>query len=84
MAALLSQPGLRGVTIYRTLYFLPVVTLPAAVALTWKFLYNGDYGLINYLLSIVGIDGPYWLSDPRTVIFAIGAVAVWARSATTW
>lgn len=76
-AALLSQPGLRGVTIYRTLYFLPVVTLPAAVALTWKFLYNGDYGLINYLLSLVGIDGPYWLSDPRTVIFAIGAVAVW-------
>lgn len=76
-AALLSQPGLRGVTIYRTLYFLPVVTLPAAVALTWKFLYNGDYGMINYLLSLVGINGPYWLSDPQTVIFAIGAVAVW-------
>ena len=77
VAALLSQPGLRGVTVYRTLYFLPVVTLPAAVALTWKFLYNGDYGLINYLLSLVGIDGPYWLSDPRTVIIAIGTVAVW-------
>jgi multiple sugar transport system permease protein len=76
-AALLSQPGLRGVTVYRTVYFLPVVTLPAAVALTWKFLYNGDYGLVNYLLSLVGIDGPYWLSDPRTVIVAVGAVAVW-------
>jgi multiple sugar transport system permease protein len=76
-AALLSQPGLRGVTVYRTVYFLPVVTLPAAVALTWKFLYNGDYGLVNYLLSLVGVDGPYWLSDPRTVIVAVGAVAVW-------
>jgi multiple sugar transport system permease protein len=77
VAALLSQPGLRGVTVYRTIYFLPVVTLPAAVALTWKWLFNGDYGLVNYLLSLVGIDGPYWLSDPRTVIVAIGAVAVW-------
>jgi multiple sugar transport system permease protein len=77
VAALLSQPGLRGVTVYRTIYFLPVVTLPAAVALTWKWLYNGDYGLVNYLLSLAGINGPYWLSDPRTVIFAIGAVAVW-------
>ncbi len=47
LAALLNQRGLRGVTVYRTLYFLPVVTLPAAVALVWKLLYNGDFGLIN-------------------------------------
>lgn len=77
VAALLSQPGMRGITIYRTLYFLPVVTLPAAVALTWKWLYNGDYGLINWLLSKVGIQGPHWLSDPATAIFAISIVAVW-------
>lgn len=77
VAALLSQPGMRGVTIYRTLYFLPVVTLPAAVALTWKWLFNGDYGLINWLLSKVGIQGPHWLSDPATAIFAISIVAVW-------
>lgn len=77
VAALLSQPGMRGVTIYRTLYFLPVVTLPAAVALTWKWLFNGDFGLINWLLSKVGIAGPHWLSDPATAIFAISIVAVW-------
>ena len=77
VAALLSLPGMRGVTIYRTLYFLPVVTLPAAVALTWKWLFNGDYGLINWLLSKIGIDGPHWLSDPATAIFAISIVGVW-------
>jgi multiple sugar transport system permease protein len=77
VAALLSQPGMRGVAIYRTLYFLPVVTLPAAVSLTWKWLLNGDFGLINWLLSKVGIDGPHWLSDPATAIFAISIVAVW-------
>jgi len=78
VAALLSRPGMRGLAIYRTLYFLPVVTLPASVALMWKLLYNGDYGMINWLLRLVGIDGPYWLSDPRTAIFAIAGVSLWS------
>jgi multiple sugar transport system permease protein len=78
IAALLNRPGMIGLGIYRTLYFLPVVTLPSAVALMWKLLYSGDYGLINWLLSLVGIAGPYWLSDSKSAIFAIGAVAVWS------
>ena len=44
--------------VYRALFFLPVVTMPVAVAMVWRWLYNGDYGLINYVLSLVGIDGP--------------------------
>jgi multiple sugar transport system permease protein len=77
LAALLNRPGMRGIAVYRTLYFLPVVTLPAAVALMWKLLYNGDYGLVNWLLGLFGLDGPYWLSDPRTALIAISAVSVW-------
>lgn len=77
VAALLSQRGMRGIAVYRTLYFLPVVTLPASVSLMWKLLYNGDYGVINWVLGQLHINGPYWLSDPDTAIFAIGAVAVW-------
>ena len=79
VAGLLNRPGMRGLTVYRTLYFLPVVTLPAAVALMWKLLYSGDYGLVNWLLGLVGIHGPYWLSDPGTAIYAVGAVAVWSQ-----
>ena len=78
VAAVLNKPGLRGISIYRTLYFLPVVTLPSAVALMWRLLYSGDYGIINWFLAQVGIDGPYWLSDPKVAIYAIGAVAVWS------
>jgi multiple sugar transport system permease protein len=78
LAALLSQRGMRGVTIYRTLYFLPVVTLPAAVGLTWRWLFNGDFGLINWLLSLVGIDGPHWLSDPSIAIYSISIVSIWS------
>lgn len=78
VAALLNRPGMKALGFYRTLYFLPVVTLPSAVALMWKLLYSGDYGLVNWLLGLVGIQGPYWLSDPNTAIYAIGLVAIWS------
>ena len=74
----LSRPGMRRLGFYRTLYFLPVVTLPASVALMWKLLYSGDYGIINWLLGLVQIEGPYWLSDPNTALFAIAVVSVWS------
>jgi multiple sugar transport system permease protein len=78
IAALLNVPGLRGLGFYRTLYFLPVVTMPAAVGLTWRYLYNGDFGPINYLLGEIGIDGPYWVSDPEFAIYAIAVVGIWS------
>ena len=77
-AALLNRKGLRGVGAYRTLFFLPVVTMPVAVAMVWRWLYNGDYGLFNYLLSLVGIDGPNWVADPRTALYALVAVGIWS------
>lgn len=77
VATLLNRRGLRGVTVYRTLFYLPVVSLPAAVALVWGMLYNGDFGLINWVLGQAGIEGRSWLSDPDTVIVAIGVVAIW-------
>ncbi|GAA0929755.1 sugar ABC transporter permease [Nonomuraea longicatena] len=78
IAVLLNVRGLRGLSVYRTLYFLPVVTMPAAVGLTWRYLYNGDFGLINYLLAKVGIDGPYWMGDPKYAIYAIAVVGIWS------
>lgn len=77
IAALLSTEGLRGVRIYRVLYFLPVVTMPAAVGLIWRTLYNGDVGVINALLGLVGIEGTNWLSNPATALYAIAAVGIW-------
>ncbi|NGN65405.1 sugar ABC transporter permease [Streptomyces sp. A7024] len=79
IAELLNRPGLRGVAIYRALYFLPFVTLPAAIGLLWNWLYNGDYGLINEVLSWIGIDGRYWVSDPTTAAYAIGLVMIWSH-----
>lgn len=78
IAVLLNVPGLRGQSVYRTLYFLPVVTMPAAVGLTWRYLFNGDFGAINYLLGLVGIDGPYWVGDADYAIYAIAIVGIWS------
>ena len=77
VATLINLPGLRGKQVYRTLYFLPVVTLPAAIAMVWRYLYNGDYGLINAVLRPLGISGIYWLSDPTTSLLAIAMVSIW-------
>lgn len=76
-AALLNRK-MRGVGVYRTLFFLPVITMPVAIAMVWRWLYNGDYGLINYLLSLVGIDGPNWISDPDTALYALVVIGIWS------
>ncbi|MET9246867.1 sugar ABC transporter permease [Nonomuraea sp. NPDC003709] len=77
-AALLNLPGLRGVAVYRTAFFLPVVTMPVAVAMLWRWLYNGDYGLVNQVLAVVGVDGPNWIADPDTAMYALVVVGIWS------
>jgi multiple sugar transport system permease protein len=76
LAALIEQVS-RGRAVYRVLFFLPVVTLPVAVGMVWRFLLNGDFGLVNWLLSLVGIPGQYWVADARFTIYAFAVVGVW-------
>ncbi|MEZ0110763.1 multiple sugar transport system permease protein [Catenulispora sp. EB89] len=78
LAAVLARPGRRGVGFYRALLFLPVVTMPVAVAIVWRWLYAGDYGLINTLLGKIGIHGPYWISDQHTALIAVAVVGLWS------
>lgn len=77
-AALLNHKGVRGVGVYRALFFMPVVTLPAAVAMVWRYLLNGDFGIVNYLLSFVGVDGPSWVADGRYALYSLVAVGIWS------
>jgi len=78
LVAVLLNQKIKGVSVYRTLYFLPVVTMPAAIAMIWKWLYNADYGLINYVLGLFSIQGPRWISDPDIALYSIIIVAVWS------
>jgi len=75
--ATLLNAGIRGTGLYRTLVFLPAVTLPAAIALMWKWLLNYEFGLINALVGALGVGTRAWLSDPQVVLMAVSMVFVW-------
>ncbi|WP_373464687.1 carbohydrate ABC transporter permease [Bacillus sp. V2I10] len=78
LVAVLLNQNIKGKSIYRTLYFLPVITMPAAIAVVWKWLYNSDYGLLNYMLASIGIKGPQWVTDPKIALYSIIVVAIWS------
>ena len=61
----------------RTAFFLPVVSSWVAVALLWTWMFNPKFGLINYGLGLVGIDGPAWLYDKQWAMPAIVLTSVW-------
>ncbi len=71
-ARLTRYPGL-----FRTAFFLPVVTTLVAVAVVWRYLYHPRYGLLNYALGLLGIPPIDWLGDPDWAMPAIILMAVW-------
>ncbi|MGQ7312171.1 carbohydrate ABC transporter permease [Microbacterium arabinogalactanolyticum] len=77
LLALALNRRMRGTTFFRTVYYVPVISSLAAVAILWQLAYNGDVGLINHLLALVGIDGPNWLQDPVWAKPAIVIMAIW-------
>ncbi|MBI4871197.1 MAG: sugar ABC transporter permease [Candidatus Riflebacteria bacterium] len=70
--ALALNTGVRGLGFYRTVYFLPVVTSAAAVSLVWKWVYHPQRGLLNEMMSWLGLPGQNWLHEP-TGLFALVA-----------
>lgn len=77
--ALLLNTGIRGVTFYRVLYFIPVVTATVAAATVWKYLLDPGTGFVNVTLRSIGIQGPAWLTDPNWALVAVILVGVWKR-----
>lgn len=76
--AVLLNVKIKGKSFYRVLYFLPYVTMAAAISMVWKWMFNGDYGLINYILGLFGIEGKRWLTDTSTAPYAIILVSIWS------
>lgn len=66
---------------FRTLLFLPAVTMPAAVAMVWKWLYNSNFGLINQMLDFFNLTSIAWLSDPDIVRVSSAIVIIWSAIA---
>lgn len=78
VVAVLLNTNLKGKTFYRTVYFIPVVTMSTAVGLIWKWLYNSDYGPINAVLGFLHLPQPNWISDTRFTLVSIIIVGIWS------
>ena len=76
-ALLIGSKLVRFKTLFRTVFFLPVVTTLVAVAVMWRYLYHPRYGLLNYALDGLGIDPIDWLGDPVLAMPAIILMAAW-------
>ena len=75
--ALLLNRKMRGVVFFRTVFFLPHVTLTVAIAIVWAWIYHPELGLLNYLLGLIGIDGPRWLQSTTWAMPAIIIMSNW-------
>ena len=71
LLAILVNQKLRGVKFYRAIYFLPVISSTVAVAIVWQWIYNPEFGLLNYFLEFVGIKGPNWLGSTKWAMPAV-------------
>ena len=83
--ALLLNTKVRGQAIFRTMFYLPVVTPLVVSSIIWKWVYQGDYGLLNYYLLKFGIiqEKIYWLADPNLALPALILMGIWGGTGAT-
>jgi multiple sugar transport system permease protein len=82
LAMLLARVGRRSAGIFRTIFYLPVLTPSVAVGILYFLLFNGSYGLINSALGFIHIDGPFWQTDPHWVKPSLVIMHLWAVGAS--
>ncbi len=77
--AVLLNRKMKGRTVFRTIYFLPMVAAPAAVAMVWRWLYNSEFGLLNHIVNTVGFSSVNWISNPNIAFISIAVVGIWSN-----
>jgi multiple sugar transport system permease protein len=76
-AALLLNQNVRGITIYRTIYYLPSVVSAVAAGMMWTIVFDSEFGLVNQTLRLIGIQGPPWLNSTEWPIWTFILIANW-------
>jgi len=77
LLALLLNRKVRGMSFYRTLYYVPTVVPAIASVMLWAWILNPSVGLVNFLLSLIGIKGPGWFNDPYWAKPALIVLGLW-------
>jgi multiple sugar transport system permease protein len=75
--ALLMNQRVRGIFVFRSIYYLPAVTSGVAVAILWQFVFHKQWGILNAILMVFGIEPIGWLVDPKWVMVAFVIMSIW-------
>jgi multiple sugar transport system permease protein len=78
IALMLNNKKMAVVGVWRTLYYMPSIVSGIAVSILWTWVLNPDYGLLNYLLSLIGIQGPRWIYSEQWAVPSFVLMGVWA------
>ncbi len=82
IVAMLLNQKVRGQSIFRTMYYLPSVVPTVASALLWLWLFNPNFGLLNYILSMFGLPQLMWIYDETQVVPSFIIMSIWAMGGT--
>jgi len=77
LAILLNRDDIKGKKVFRSCLIIPVVITPIVAGVLWKFQFHPSYGIVNYLLGLVGVKKIEWLADPRIALLSIMIVDIW-------
>lgn len=75
--AIMLNQVIKGRVIYRTLFFLPSITPAVAAILVWTWVLDPNYGLVNYWLRTIGIEGPSWFGSPQWAVPSLVLLGIW-------
>jgi multiple sugar transport system permease protein len=78
LLAIALNSNIRFRAFYRTLFFMPVLTMPVAIATIWKWLFDPGFGPVNAQLGRMGLPRPEWLNQPETAVIAVVIVLLWS------
>jgi multiple sugar transport system permease protein len=79
--AMIMASKTKGLSVYRTIYYLPAVVSGVAIGIIWRWILDPNNGLINNLLASLGIEGPGWLTDPQWVLPSYLLMSLWGAGA---
>lgn len=80
LLAVLINQSVRGIYFFRTAYYLPVVTSFVAVSFIWLWIYEPQFGLLNFAFERMGLPSFAWLRDPKTAMLSIAILSIWKNA----
>ena len=80
--ALLMNVKVRGIAVFRTLFYMPSIVPAVASAVLWVWVFNSEFGLLNFLLRALGLPKVLWLQDPSTAMPALILMSLWGIGGT--